>query len=248
MAVVSKVGKGLVNAIVKNHRYQAHDLFSWLLDDVLADLTGQRKKNPPPIEAIEDIRELAKRYAECVIESPCCDDVLGPIYEEVSAHGQKKWMGQYFTPQPLARMMAKMTLGVSPPRPSENKPLLNVLEPASGSGVMLLAICQEIIEVQGIEALANWSLTAVDLDSYCARMTAAQLLANCFIHGMTLGELVVYRGNSLSPDMRMEVIIHATAKGVELHEVAPATHPARLEAIEAAAQASNEQGQLELWG
>lgn len=248
MGIVSKVGKGLVDAIVKNHRYQAHDLFSWLLDDVLADLTGGRKKNPPPIEAIEDIRELATHYAECVIEAPCCEDVLGPVYEELSGHGQKKWMGQYFTPQPLARMMAKMTLGDSPPRPSEGKPLLSVLEPASGSGVMLLAMCQEIIDVQGMEALAQWSLTAVDLDSYCARMTAAQLLANCFIHQMTLGELVVYRGNSISPDKGMELIVHATGKGVDLSEVAPATHPARLLAIEEAANASHAGGQLELWG
>ena len=247
MGIVTNAGKALVNAMVKNHRYQAHDLFSWLLDDVLADLTGKRKKNPPPIEAIDDIRVLAKLYAECVIESPCCEDVLGPVYEEISSHGQKKWMGQYFTPQPLARMMAKFTLVGSHPKQA-GEGLTTVMEPASGSGVMLLAMCQEVIEVQGIEALGRWSLTAVDLDSYCARMTASQLLANCFIHGLTLGELVVYQGNSLFPDKEMTVIVHATASGIDLSEVAPATHPARIEAIEAAANNSIGHGQLEMWG
>ena len=244
MGILSKSGQGLVDAMCKNHRYPAHDLFSWLLDDVLADLTGQRKKNPPPVEAIDDIRALASLYAECVIEAPCCDDVLGPVYEAVSSQGQKKWMGQFFTPQTLARMMAKMTLGDVSPRVDGDKGLTTVLEPASGSGVMVLAMCQEVIETHGKDALADWSLTAIDLGSYCARMTAAQLLANSIL---TLGELLVFQGNALFPEKELTVIVHGTAPHIDITEVSAAKHPARLEVIKEAATCSAN-GQFEMWG
>ena len=184
-------------------------------------------------------------YAGCVIALPRCEDILGPVYREVSGHGQKKWMGQYFTPQPMARMMAKMMRGgVVLPRSGDK--LMTVLEPCSGSGVMLLAMCQEIIESEGAQALVGYSFTAIDLDSYCARMTAAQLLANCFIHNLTLGELLVYQGNSLFADSDMTVIVHGTAPTVKSWQVKPPHHPARVEAIRQSV-ASSDAVQLDMW-
>lgn len=236
----------LVSAIVKNHRFQAHDLFSWLLDDLLADLTTQRKKSPPPAEAMDSIRELAKLYAGCAIALPCCEDILGPVYQEVSGQGQKRWMGQYFTPQPIARMMANMTLAGMQSGRDPNR-LTTIFEPCSGSGVMLLAMCQEIIQSQNVQALAGYSFTAIDLDGYCARMTAVQLLVNCYVHNLTFGEVLVYQGNSLFPDSELSVIVHGTAPGVDLSQVAPPLHPVRIEAIRQSV-ASNDAAQLDLWG
>ncbi|MDH5217812.1 MAG: SAM-dependent methyltransferase [Gammaproteobacteria bacterium] len=206
-------------------RYQIHELFQWLLDDVIADLTQSKKKNPPPAEAIPVIRDLAGLYAQAVTCADPFDDILGNVYQELASHGAKKWMGQYFTPMPVARMMAKFNLMGERP----NSRLIKVLEPACGSGVLLMAICQEVIERYGKADLVNWSLTGIDLDRYCASMTAAQLLANTYIHQVSIGEIVVYRGNAFNPES-CDVLLHAVSKHVEL-PLPLAKAPERIEVI-----------------
>jgi len=63
-------------------------------------------------------------------------------------------------------------------------------------------------------------------------MMAVQLVANCATHDLLLGEIVVLCGNSLDVREKKEIIIHASAPKVK---VAPAKHPARLEALAVAA-------------
>lgn len=67
------------------------------------------------------------------------------------------------------------------PRPGGG--LWRLCEPACGSGVLPLAFLHTLTERHGPGAARRWSLTAVDLDGDCARMAAAQLLANGLIHG-----------------------------------------------------------------
>lgn len=64
---------------LRHPRWSASELFSWLLDDVLADVTGQRKPYPPPAEAIPALRDLAATYARCVCDAPPFADLLGPL-------------------------------------------------------------------------------------------------------------------------------------------------------------------------
>jgi hypothetical protein len=112
---------------------------------------------------------------------------------------------------------------------------INVLEPAAGAGVMLLAACGAVATTHGAAALRRFSFTAIDLDALCAQMTACQLLANGALHGV-LGELLVYRGNALGPDSELEVVVHMTAvprmeRAQPLPEIVPAMAPARIAAI-----------------
>ena len=95
--------------------------------------------------------------------------------------------------------------------------------------MLLLATCQEVIDLYGKDDLVNWSFTGIDLDLCCASMTAAQLLANTYIHQVSIGEIVVYRGNGLDPD-NCEVLLHAVSKYVNL-ALPEAKAPERVEAI-----------------
>ena len=106
-------------------------------------------------------------------------------------------------------------------RPRPDGALRRLLEPASGSGVSLLAL-ETLVERSGKDAARGWSFTAVDLDRHCARMTAARGMADAFVHRLPLGERVVYQGDALGPASELAVRVHATAPDLPPDTVAPA--------------------------
>lgn len=209
------------------------ELFSWLLDDVLADLTGQRKPYPPPDQALAVIRDLAATYAQCVQDAPPFTDILGPLYMDTVCQNRCQERGLFFTPPAVARLMARMQLADSPGPPLDGR-LYRVYEPASGSGALLLAWAATIAERDGMAALGQWSFTAIDRAPDCARMTAVQLLANASIQPCAFGELLVYQGNALGPGSDLGVVVHATAATTPAEYTPPATHPARIDALQVA--------------
>lgn len=232
--------KPLIGALEGGYRYRSHDTFSFFFS-ALFSLWGLKADTDVPVDAQASTREAIEAYAALVERHPF-DDVLGPVYMELASHGNRAQFAQFFTPMPVALMMAKMSLG-SPAR-KDGGDLIRVIDPACGSGVMMLAAAQEVFYGQGADALLRYSLTGVDLDRTCAKMMATQFMANCSIHDVKIGEVVVYHGNSLFPDQMMNLLVHATAPGQI--EGVPAMHPARLAAIADAANAPAA-GQLSLF-
>ena len=118
---------------------------------------------------------------------------------------------------------------------------------------MLLAAARTLYRMHGKDALLNWSFTGVDLDGICARMCAVQLLGNAHMHDAPLGEIAVYRADSLRlglmPGYAPEVIIHATAaaSSPDSAVVLPATHPSRLASIREAAKTTMPMDQISLF-
>ena len=100
-------------------------------------------------------------------------DVLGNVYMELG-QGEKR-LGQYFTPYPVARMMAEMILGdIKPLAPGE--PPQRMLEPCCGSGVLILAAA-EVIESRCPGAIARGEVEfyGIDLDPVCVAMCRLNL-------------------------------------------------------------------------
>jgi type I restriction-modification system DNA methylase subunit len=160
---------------------------------------------------------------------------------DLASHGNRKYLGQFFTPWPIATLMSAMTMDDHPP-----DKLIRICEPACGSGVMMLAFVNRALQQWGRDALQRLSVTCCDLDSYCARITAVQLVANCNLHNIQLAEILVLHGNSLLPWEKMDTVIHATSPSCQ--DVLPAQAPARLQALADAAQASPDaMQQLELF-
>lgn len=60
-------------------------------------------------------------------------DPLGHIYETIASQSKKSGFGQFFTPEPICDLMAKMTITLS------DKKGQKINDPACGSGRMLLA-------------------------------------------------------------------------------------------------------------
>lgn len=116
-------------------------------------------------------------------------DVLGSVFHELELHN--KWAGQFFSPYPLCRMMAAMTVGESDVQEKiAERGYLAALEPACGSGAMAIALAEELraAKVNYQQAL---HVTAVDIDIKCVHMAYLQL---SLLHVPA----VVVHGNSLT--------------------------------------------------
>lgn len=128
--------------------------------------------------------ELVKLVAD---NSDDFTDVLGVIYEELLAQSKASWMGQFFTPQSLSRMIAKMNMEGA----DENKPGgLRIADPSGcGSGRMLLAAAEALQATRN-----NHLFVGVDMDYWCCLMT----ISNCWMHSLPT---VVLHGNGLFPEV-----------------------------------------------
>lgn len=241
----NEISKKLISLHSK-HGYRSEQYLVWAIDDYLADLTGQPKKEPPPKEVMPELFELGQLYAQAVIAAPPFTDVLGKTYMDLVSTGGQKMLGQYFTPEPIARLMAGLT---APDITDINKAaLFKLYEPTCGSGVMVLQFMRCLVENHGAAVLEKISVTGIDLESVCAKMFAAQMLANGLIHGFSYGELLVLQGNSLGDPAKLNVIVHASHVKFE-GKLPPAKHPVRIEAIKEAAKGviKHKEGQLTLF-
>lgn len=109
-------------------------------------------------------------------------DILGDLYQGAITYGEA---GQFFSPPPIARMMAAMTIGDVPEEAKHEKK--SVCDPACGSGRMLLAVA---------EKQPHWLFVGQDVDLRCVRMCAINLaLRNLYGY--------VIHGNSLANERRL---------------------------------------------
>lgn len=231
--------QGLVDACLRVGKYQPQELLRWLVDDVLADF-GLPTEEPVPEDVRDWLRSSAGVYAELVARFPFCD-VLGHVYQSIGSRGHRGALGQFFTPPSVSTLIGSMLVGGA--EPSADGRLLRACEPACGSGALVLAFMQAQTQARGSSALRHWSITAIDLDVLCARMCAAQVLANLFLQRIELGELVVYRGNALGPRSGLSVVIHTTVADLTPDLVLPAMHPSRLAALRVAVEAHGDAGE-----
>jgi len=218
-------------ALFEKHLYafRTHELFGWLLDDVLAGF-GVPIEYPPRAESHELLKELSGQYASLVRDHAPFSDLLGQLYMALAYRSVKGSMGQYFSPPNLATMMAEITIGGGEmPR---GQPV-RVCDPACGSGVMLLSTAEVVLRRHGEDSLKDLSLTGTDIDPLCSKMAAVQLLGSCAMHGLSLGEVVIYRGNSLGSPQDLTVVVHASNPAFDASP--PAHHPARVAALQEAA-------------
>ncbi|HSV87510.1 MAG TPA: N-6 DNA methylase, partial [Bacteroidales bacterium] len=120
-------------------RHGVHSVFSDFLTLLVCAFShGQREE-----EYLKTIRKYEKpeayRFSEALAaltvemtgDGSGMVDVLGAYFEEHISHGHN---GQFFTPQHLCDMMARLM--------NPTTPLERILDPACGSGRMLMAIAK----------------------------------------------------------------------------------------------------------
>jgi hypothetical protein len=114
-------------------------------------------------------------------------DVLGRLFHELDLGN--KWAGQFFTSDPICRMMAAITFGEDGKELIRKRGFVRANEPAAGSGAMVIALAREMLS-QDVNYQQHLHVTAVDIDIRAVHMTYLQLsllhVPAVIVHGNTL--------------------------------------------------------------
>lgn len=157
-------------------------------------------------ERLEGLKDLCKRYGDMkcqqflamvlilfklfdeALERKELRDFLGEIYEDLNLTSEEN--GQYFTPRTISRFMGEILLTDTLKGFIEEKGYVTIMEPAAGSGRMLLSI-MEAVEQQNYNHKTQCVVLAVDRDIRCVHMAYIQLA----MYGVPA---VVVHGDSLA--------------------------------------------------
>lgn len=99
-------------------------------------------------------------------------DFLGSVFMELELGNSKT--GQFFTPYPLARLIAGLTAGDEQQQQLKTCPWVTLSEPTSGAGGMVIAFA-EVMLARGLNPAEQLLVTATDIDPLAADMTFIQL-------------------------------------------------------------------------
>lgn len=139
----------------------------------------------------QEVNVFPKLLAELVwiiVKDDRFRDVLGEIYQAINSNS--KVSGQFFTPNHIAEVMAKMIID----KASSNDGVIKINDPACGSGVLLLNVANSIKD-KNLDYSKKLLVYGQDIDIRCFCMTYIQLsLAG--IPG------IVILGNSLLNEQR----------------------------------------------
>lgn len=154
----------------------------------------------------EQLMELDKKYSDdqkrCLLElfllltklicrafeSGDLYDFLGEIYEELGLGNNKN--GQYFTPREIAGFMGEIVVSGISMESAMEKGFITAMEPASGSGSMVLGFLNSCTKI-GLNYKTQCAVLAIDNDIRCVHMCYIQLA----LYGVPA---VVQHGDSLS--------------------------------------------------
>lgn len=144
-------------------------------------------------ETVGDVMEAyASAFGELIFATDFAqNEVLGAVYERYGL--TSKSFAQHFTPHNLATAMAAMLIpGEADIREATADDPLRILDPASGSGRLLVATASQL---STIAPETPTVFTAIDIDRVCAQMTAINYtlfgLPGWVIHGDALTMEVV---------------------------------------------------------
>lgn len=99
-------------------------------------------------------------------------DFLGGVFMELGLGSNE--MGQFFTPYPLARLIASLTAGDEQQQQLKTCPWITLSEPTSGAGGMVIAFAEVMLQ-RGLNPAEQLLVTATDIDPLAADMTFIQL-------------------------------------------------------------------------
>jgi hypothetical protein len=186
-----------------SHRHAAHRVFSdfcacaAISISNAVDLAQRETREARYLKIIDaykidEVRRLAKMLA-LVTESleRGFHDCLGELFMalELSNH----WVGQFFTPYPVASMMTQMNCTNAPDIIAEHG-FVRACEPACGAGAMVIALA-ETFKNQNINYQQKLHVVATDIDATAAQMTYIQL-------SLYHVPAVVHIGNTLANTVR----------------------------------------------
>lgn len=199
MSLLNPYQKELVKMIRETaHRYRTWEIFRDFCEMAALEISnavdlfqrGDRAKRYAEICKRYNQDELAQfpKMFAAVVDSleAGISDCLGPVFMDLELGSH--WKGQYFSPPDLAKMLAAITIP-DPKAELAEKQFVTVSEPAAGSGTMVIALAEHLLE-SGVNYQDKMHVTATDVDATAVHMCYVQLsLIHCpavVVHGNTL--------------------------------------------------------------
>jgi hypothetical protein len=169
----------------------ACSLYNRLQQDPLIEERYLRARGRYEADEAKHFPELFDLVVQGLEASP--RDFLGECFQELELSNH--WVGQFFSPYPIAQLMAELNVnGLDPEQHLKEHELITVSDPACGAGVMVIAFAQALRE-RGINYQTCLYAEGTDVDPTAAHMS--------YIQWSLLGiPATVYLGNTLSMEMR----------------------------------------------
>lgn len=128
---------------------------------------------PIPSEVAETLAKFI-RELESYDFSKIKSDVIGRIYERLIPIGERKALGQYYTPPQIVELIVRLTL---------KDPNAKILDPACGSGSFLVKAYHRLLELKGKERAASQrehqqildQLVGVEINQFPAHLSVINL-------------------------------------------------------------------------
>lgn len=95
-------------------------------------------------------------------------DFLGEVFHSLELH--QKFKGQFFTPNHVSDLMAKLTFNPY----KDSRRLIKIQEPCIGSGAIVISCIKEMRRV-GINYQEQVEITGIDIDKNCYNMAFIQI-------------------------------------------------------------------------
>ena len=89
--------KNLIKALDMGYRHRPDEMLQYFLTEILV-LWGLPRWRQVPEDAKQRISDAIETYGEEIQRQSPFHDVLGPLYMELSSHGGRQMLGQFFTP------------------------------------------------------------------------------------------------------------------------------------------------------
>lgn len=182
----------------RHHLYEVFRDFCELAALALSNACDPGQREPREARYLQIIGRYTKDEAQrfpamlgCIVASleGRFHDCLGQLF--MSLELGDHWKGQFFTPYPVAYLMANLG-GVASRDDIERKGFVTLQEPACGAGCMVIAAAEAMRDA-GIDYQRLLHVTAIDVDQTAAHMAYIQLT---LLHIPA----IVIRGNALWPD------------------------------------------------
>ena len=183
---IEDASTALLKAFEVNHVFphmHPYELYRKWLENIWAflnagnDLQGFREKlDKYNHKEGSEFGRLFCIYTDAVEQMPF-RDILGEMFMKLDVNSARS--GQFFTPQPVAEMMARMQFSrESFEEHVKEKGEVTVMDPAVGSGVMLLAFAKVVHDELGRPGVNKLRLYGMDIDERCVLMCRIQLRMN----------------------------------------------------------------------
>jgi hypothetical protein len=161
-------------------------------------LNSEHDPEPHVVKGVQAVAHAALNAGQLAITGDadpalrCQADLLGPVLTEFRSKSAREGLGAFYTPGPVADMMARMLF-----TPETLQPGQWISDPAAGTGGMLRAVALMMREHDANPHDFGWSMG--DIDATAAACAAVNALV------WDLGpNVLIDVGNSLAPDAGVE--------------------------------------------